>query len=171
MVMAFMIWLLGKWGVAPTPEQIDNMDRAFRERNHHAMLDFGGTRFDGSRWTGDDFEKLMTIGLGYEYLVERKYNGVGFEVQGQILGPILRPDRERHEYFVGGGLAYYPIRHQRIFMHAGLRIKSNGDVEAAGRLGVGYRIMFFGVGVQPFAYVQTTVSATTSWLLGCRFEY
>jgi hypothetical protein len=170
MVMAFMIWMLGKFGVAPTMDQVTQWERQFRERGHHMTLDFSGTRFDGTRWTGDHFEKLLTLGLGYEYLVDRKYNGVGFEVLGQTLGS-LRASRSRHEWFLGGGLAYYPVRNLRLFMHAGPTIKSSGDVLATGRLGIGYRIMFFKVGVQPFAYVQTTTSSNTAWTLGARFEY
>src|SRR5688572_3683479 len=111
MIMAALVWLLGAMGIAPTPEEVIEMERSFRERGHHFTLDFSGTRFGGTRWTdgGDDFEKLVTLGFGYEYLIDRKYNGVGFEAQGQTLGAVLRPKTSRHEYFVGGGLAYYPI--------------------------------------------------------------
>jgi hypothetical protein len=56
-------------------------------------------------------------------------------------------------------------------MHAGASIPTKGDVEALGRIGLGYRIMFFAVGVQPLTYVQVTSGGTVSWSLGARFEY
>jgi hypothetical protein len=170
-ITAFFIWFIGLFGVAPTPEDFVRMNRQFSERGHHLMIDFGGTRYNGTRWSGDDFKKEMTVGLGYGYLVDRKYNGVGLEVLGQSLGRVIRERERPHEFFVGGGLAYYPIQHQRIFMHAGASITAKGDVEALGRVGLGYRIMFFAVGVQPFAYAQVTSSGTFSWSLGARFEY
>lgn len=171
MIMAFIVWMLSKMGVEATPEQFLAYERAFLERGHHLTVTFAGTRFDGSRWTGDNFEKLITVGLGYEYIVARKYNGVGLEVEAQSLGAILRPNKDRHEFIVSGGLAYYPITHLRIFMHAGPDILDTGKVSALGRVGVGYRIMFFKVGVQPVAYFQANTADVWSWVLGARFEY
>lgn len=171
MIMAFIIWVLGKAGVEATPERFMAWDRSFRERGHHLIIDFGATRFDGTRWTGDNFEKLITIGLGYEYLIDRKYNGVGFEVLGQVLGPVFRPNRQRHEYFVGGGIDYYPISPLRVFMQAGANILDTGHTEALGRVGLGWRIMFFNVGVQPHAYVQANTAGIWSWAIAARFEY
>ncbi|MFT3921843.1 MAG: hypothetical protein QM778_04855 [Myxococcales bacterium] len=171
MVMGFLVWFLGMFGVQPTPEDFVRMQRQFSERRHHVTLDFAGQRFDGTRWTGDDFRKVVSYSVGYNYLVDRKYNGVGFEVLGQSVGPLRHPGRKTHEYFLGAGLAWYPIQHLRIFMQAGPRIKQGGHAEALGRIGVGYQIMFFAVAAQPFVYVQTTASGVTSWALGGRIEY
>lgn len=169
MIMAFIIWALGKMGVEATPQMFADYERAFRERGHHVMLDFGGTRFDGSRWTGDDFQKLPGVGLGYEYLVDRKYNGVGFEVLGQALGPWFRSGR--HDFMVGGGLAYYPISPLRLAMAGGVNIVDTGKTDAFGRVGLGYRIPFFMLAVQPNVYFQSTSSGVFTWQLGARFEY
>ena len=40
-----------------------------------------------------------------------------------------------------------------------------------GRVGVGYRFMFFMVGVMPYIYVQTTDQGRFSWSIGVRLQY
>ena len=169
MITAFLVWILGKAGIQATPEMFAAYERAFRERGHHVMLDFGGTRFDGSRWTGDHFEKAPTVGLGYEYLVVRKYHGVGLEVLGQVLGPWFKSSR--HEYMMGGGLAYYPIAQLRLAMASGVNVVDDGKTDAFGRVGIGFRIPFFALAVQPNVYFQSTSSGVFTWQLGARFEY
>jgi hypothetical protein len=172
MVMAFLTWILMKMGVAPSAEDVLRMARDFRERGHHLTIDFGGQRTGWTRWDEDgDWIKQSIVGLGYDYYVDRRYHGVGFEVYGQSLGPILRPDKGPNAFFVGGGLAYYPVRPFRLFMHGGTQLHLNGEVEGVGRLGAGFRFMFFNVGMQPFFYVQQTSSGDHGWAMAFRFEY
>ena len=169
MLMSFFIWMLGKFGVAPTPADLQRMDRQFRERGHHIMVDFGGQRIGGTRWSDPDFEKLFIVGVGYEYLVDRRYNGVSVEVVGQSLGRVFHTGD--HEWFVGGGLGYYPTRHWHLFVHGGALFEPKDVVRAAGRVGVGYRFMFFHLGMQPFFYLQTDSGGQFGWALAFRFEY
>ena len=171
MLMSFIMWVLGLFGVAPSEEDFARFEREFRERGHHLTVDFGGQRFGGTRWTDDDFEKVPAVAIGYEYLVDRRYHGVGFEVLVQSLGSIIKPDRDENAFFVGGGLAYYPIRNLRLFTQAGAQIGTNGDTEGVGRVGLGYRFMFFKMGMQPFGYVQTSTEGQFGWAINFRFEY
>jgi hypothetical protein len=173
MVMALITWILMKMGMAPGPEDFLRMAREFRERGHHLTIDFGGQRDGWTRW-GDDEEtwiKHAIVGLGYDYYVDRRYHGVGFEALVQSLGPILRPDHGPNAIFVGGGVAYYPVRPFRLFMQAGPQIHFNGEVDVAGRVGAGFRFMFFKLGMQPYFYVQQTTKGQHGFALGFRFEY
>jgi len=170
--MAFVMWFLGLLGVAPTQEDFVRMDREFRERGHHLVIDFGGQRIGGTRWTDDNFDKLAVIGLGYEYLIDRHYHGVGFEVLGQSLGTLFKNGQTDNYFYIGGGLNYYPIRGVRLFTQGGATISLDGaNVEGVGRLGIGYRFQFFQLGMQPYAYVQTTTNGQFGWLIGFRFQY
>jgi hypothetical protein len=40
-----------------------------------------------------------------------------------------------------------------------------------GRVGVGYRFLFFMLGIMPFVYVQTTDDGRFSWSIGVRIQY
>jgi hypothetical protein len=172
MIMALITLLLMKLGIAPSVDDFARMDREFRERGHHVTLDFGGSRVGGwTRWTDDDWRKDALIGLGYEYYIDRRYHGVGFEVFGQSLGKVFRPDREINSFVVGGGLNYYPVRGLRLFTQAGAQIGLNGDVQTIGRAGLGFRFMFFNVGMQPFFYMQQTSKGNEGYTLAFRFEY
>lgn len=171
MLMAFIMWMLGQFGVAPTEEDFARYDRDFRERGHHVTVDFGSQHVGTTRWTDDDHYKLFTVGLGYEYLVERHYHGVGFEVLFQNQGQVIDVDRDTHTFFVGGGLAYYPIRDLRLFTHVGAQIGLDGDVDGVGRIGIGYHFMFFNMGMQPYFYVQGTTTGQPGWGIFFRFEY
>jgi hypothetical protein len=169
--MAFITWILMKLGMAPTAEDYIRMAREFRERGHHLTIDFGGERVGWTRWNDDNWRKLPTIGLGYDYYVDRHYHGVGFEVLGQSLGPVLRPGTGPNLFFLGGGLAYYPVRPLRLFMQSGAQIDMDGNAVAVGRVGAGFRFMFFKVGMQPFFYVQQTSAGQPGWAMNFRLEY
>jgi hypothetical protein len=169
--MSFTMWFLGVLGVQPTPADLERFEREFRERGHHVTLDFGGQRTGGTRWGDPSWNKRPVIALGYAYMVDRPYNGVAFEVLGQSLGRVLRGGRDDNSFFVGGGLAYYPFRPVRLFIHGGAEIDLDGSTQGVGRVGAGYRFMFFNLGVQPIAYVQTTTQGQFGWQIGIRFEY
>jgi hypothetical protein len=169
--MALITWILMKAGVAPSAEDFARMDRAFRERGHHVTLDFGTNTRGWTRWTDDNWLKRATVGLGYDYYIDRRYHGVGFEVIGQSLGKILKPDHEINAFFLGGGLGYYPIRSVRVFTQAGAEIGLNGQTEVVGRAGMGYRFMFFKLAMQPYFYVQETSAKRPGWSFQFRFEY
>jgi len=171
MIMAFIAWMLMKMGVAPTPEDFVRMEREFRERGHHMVLDFGGARDGTNRWSDDNWSKQVAVGLGYEYLADRRYNGVGLEVLAESHGNILRSGGGPHSFFVGGGLNYYPIRSLRVLAQGGTQIDLHGNTEAVGRAGLGFRFMFFNVGMQPYAYAQATSTGEGGWGLKFRFEY
>lgn len=171
MLMAFTIWLLSKFGIHPTAEDFRRYDQMFRERGHHLTLDFGGHRTGTTRWTDSEFTKRPAIGLGYEYLVDRRYNGVGIEVLAQSLGRFVRDGGAPNSVFLGAGLAYYPIRHLRVFTQAGAEIDFDGNEQGVGRAGLGWRFMFFMTGVQPFFYVETTTNGQFGWAINIRFEF
>jgi hypothetical protein len=171
MLMAFVMWLLMKMGVAPSPEDFMRMEREFRERGHHAVLDFGGTRMGTTRWSDDDWSKQTTIGLGYEYLIDRRFNGIGFEVLTQSLGRIIRSGGGTNSFFVGGGLNYYPLRGVRLFMQGGEQIDVHGNYTTVGRIGAGYRFLFFKVGMQPYVFAQQNSKGKGGWAINFRFEY
>jgi hypothetical protein len=166
---ALLIWMLGKFGVAPTPEDLARYEREFQERGHHIGFDFGGTRYGGTRWTDDNFRKYFTAGMNYEYLVDRPYHGVALEALAQSLGPIF--EGGYHEFYVAGGLGYFPIRSVHLFMSGGSLIDTEGEVRAAGRVGAGYRFNVFMIAVQPLAFVQTDTDGRFSWGMHFRIQY
>jgi hypothetical protein len=171
MLMAFVTWIMMRLGVAPNAEDFTRMDREFRERGHHMILDFGGQRIGSTRWTDDDFRKQPLIGVGYEYYIDRRFNAVGFEALAQSQGRILRDGDGRNSFFVGGGFNYYPFRGLRLLMQAGSSIDTKGDAVAVGRVGIGVRFMFFKVGMQPYFYLQQTSSNQPGWAINFRFQY
>ncbi|MGB0679714.1 MAG: hypothetical protein ACPGUV_08650 [Polyangiales bacterium] len=165
MLIALTVWLLDLFGVAPSPETLENYATCFRERGHHIGVDFASTRAG--------LDKLTTLGFGYEYLIDRSFHGVSFEVLGQLLGsPFKGGDKDG---WVGGGLGYYPIRNLKFFMQAGALLQDEEDpgpkVQVRGRIGVGYRLMFFAIGAMPFFYAETTSTGLFTWSLGARLQY
>lgn len=162
MLVAAMVWFLGLFGVAPSPEQLALYASDFSERRHHIGLDFNKT------WGDDDAVKGQTLGLSYEYLVDRRFHGVSFEVLAQMYGGIFG-DAHR-DFFTGGGLAYYPIRNVKIFAAAG-SLFDNDKVYVRGRVGVGYRLNFFMLGVMPNLYVESTSDGSFSFSFGARIQY
>ena len=160
MLMAAMIALLNAAGAAPTPEDLENYELKFRERGHHIHLDFGSTR-------PRDSGKQTTLGLGYEYYIDRQFNGVSVEVLGQKLGKLFKGPLD---WWVGGGIGWWPVRGFKVFMQAGALFDDLGTA-AQGRVGVGYRFSFFMLGVMPFVYVQTTDDGRFSWSIQVRIQY
>ena len=126
MLTALMVALLNATGVAPTPEQLQRYQLNYRERMHHVHMDFGSTRVGG--WGN----KNITVGLGYEYHIDRQFNGVSVEVLGQKLGRLLFKGDQ--DWWVGGGIGWWPIRSVKVFMQAGALFE-DGDTLAQGRGG------------------------------------
>ncbi len=161
MLMAGLLALLNAMGVAPTPQQLQDYQLKYRDRGHHAHIDFSGTR--------DSFRnKDTTIGLGYEYHIDRQFNGVSVEVLGQKLGKMF--GKGEQDWWVGGGIAWWPIRHVKVFMQAGALFDDFGT-HAQGRVGAGYNLPFFMLAVMPYVYVQTTDDSRFSWAVGARIQY
>lgn len=161
MLMALMLVLLNAAGVAPTPAELQNYKLKFRERGHHVHMDWGSTRTPG---TG---AKALTWGAGYEYYIDRKFNGVSVEVLGQKLGDLFKGPQD---WWVGGGIAWWPIRTVKVFTQAGALFDDLGTATQA-RVGVGYKLMFFMLAVMPYIYVQTTDDGRFSWSIGVRVQY
>jgi hypothetical protein len=159
--MALMLAILNSAGVAPSPADLQNYKLKFRERGHHIHMDFGSTR------TPQSGGKALTWGIGYEYYIHRKYNGVSFEVLGQKLGKLFKGPQD---WWVGGGIAWWPVAGLKVFTQAGALFDDRGT-SAQGRVGVGYRFLFFMVGVMPYVYVQTTDDGRFSWSIGVRLQY
>ena len=84
MIMALMLVLLNSMGVAPTPAELQGYKLKFRERGHHVHMDWGSTR------TPETGAKAVTWGVGYEYVIDRQFNGVSVEVLGQKLGDLFK---------------------------------------------------------------------------------
>ena len=169
--MAFITWIMMKAGLAPNADDFARMEREFRERGHHAVLDFGSHKVGWTRWTDDEWRKLFAVGIGYEYLLDRRVHGVGFEALTQSLGQIVRNTDGRNQFYLGGGVNYYPIRGVRLLTQAGVTIDTKGDTQVQGRVGAGFRFMFFKVGMQPYFYVYQTSANQPGWAINFRFEY
>jgi len=161
MLMGLIIVLLNAVGVAPTPAKLQDYRLKFYDRGHHVHLDFGTTRLKDPGASG------LTIGLGYEYYIDRRFNGVSVEVLGQKIGEFFQaPDG----WWVGAGIAWWPIRELKVFAQAGALFDDGGRATQA-RVGVGYRINFFMLAVMPYIYVQGTDDGRFSWSLGARIQY
>lgn len=160
MLMAGLLALLNAMGVAPSPEDMANYKLQFRERGHHIQMDFGSTRSEGGG-------NALTWGLGYEYIVDRQFNGVSFEVLGQKLGDLLKGPQD---WWIGGGIGWWPIRQVKVFMQAGALFDDLGTAAQA-RVGVGYHFLFFMMGIMPYVYVQTTDDGRFSWSIAVRIQY
>jgi len=160
MLTAAILAILTAMGVAPSPEDLENYHLQFRERGHHIHMDFGSTR-------PKEGGKALTWGLGYEYHVDRQFNGVSFEVLGQKLGDLVKGPQD---WWVGGGIGWWPIRQVKVFMQAGALFDDLGTAAQA-RVGVGYHFHFFMMGIMPFVYVQTTDDGRFSWSIGVRIQY
>ncbi len=160
MLMALIALILQQFGIESTPEDHLRYQQEFNNRGHHIGVDFNTTRGEG--------DKRFTPGLSYEYLVDREHHGYSFEIQGQMLGDVLQVDDK--DWFVGAGAAYYPIRHVKLFGVAGSQWW-DGEAAFAGRAGVGYRFMFFNVGIMPNAYYQGTTDGIHTWSIGARLQY
>lgn len=159
MLTALIVVLMNAMGVAPTPQQLQNYQLASRERGHHVHIDFGSTREPG---------KDTTIGLGYEYHIDHQFNGVSVEVLGQKLGKMLGQGEQ--DWWVGGGIGWWPTRSLKVFMQAGALFDDLGTA-AQGRVGLGYAIPLFMLRVMPYGYVQTTDDGRFSWSIAARIQY
>lgn len=160
--MAGLLWLLGLVGVAPSDEQLDAYDREFRQRRHHVGIDFATTHDDDSSVGG------LTLGLSYEYLIDRPFHATSFEILGQTIGEPIRS--KDIDFWLGGGVAYYPIRNLKFFAQAGALFDEERTY-LRGRVGLGYRLMFFMVAAMPYVYVENTDSGDFTWSLGARIQY
>ncbi|MGB5523953.1 MAG: hypothetical protein WBM96_15415, partial [Polyangiales bacterium] len=110
MLTALIVTIMNAAGVAPTPAQMQKYELDYRERMHHVHIDFSGTRTAFR-------QKNITIGIGYEYHIDRQFNGVSFEVLGQKIGRLLFQGPQ--DWWVGGGIGWWPIRTVKVFMQAG----------------------------------------------------
>lgn len=165
MLMAGLLTLLNAMGASPTPQKMENYKLHYQERMHHVHMDFSGTRSNSD--SGKRI-KTTTIGLGYEYHIDRQFNGVSFEVLGQKLGQMF--GKGPQDWWVGGGIGWWPIRHVKVFMQAGALFDDLGT-STTGRVGVGYNLSFFMLAVMPYVYVQTTDNAQFTWNIGARIQY
>lgn len=169
MLTALIVALMNAAGVAPTPQQLQDYELQYRERMHHVHMDFGSTR----RGIGS---KNTTIGLGYEYHIDRQFNGVSVEVLGQKLGRLFFKGEQ--DWFAGGGIGWWPTRQLKVFMQAGSLFDAGGST-AQGRIGIGYNLRLFMIAIMPYLYVQTTSGPRTedtplrglTWSIGARVQY
>jgi hypothetical protein len=82
-------------------------------------------------------------------------------VLGQKIGEFFQaPDG----WWVGAGIAWWPIRELKVFAQAGALFDDGGRATQA-RVGVGYRINFFMLAVMPYIYVQGTTMAASAGAL------
>jgi|GEM_PF-1722262 len=170
MLTALIVMLMNAAGVAPTPAQLQKYELDYRERMHHVYMDFSGTRSSPG-------PKNITIGLGYEYHIDRQFNGISVEVLGQKLGRLLFKGPQ--DWWVGGGIGWWPVRKVKVFAQAGALFDQFGTT-TQGRVGVGYNLRLFMIAIMPYVYVQTTAGAADdpdatlrgfTWAFGARIEY
>ena len=160
MIMALMLVLLNASGVAPTPAELQDYKLKFRERGHHVHMDWGTTR------TPDTGASAFTWGVGYEYYIDRQFNGVSVEVLGQKLGDFFKGPQD---WWVGGGIAWWPIRTARSSRKQA-RCSTTWYGDAGARWG-GLPIDVLHGAAMPYIYVQTTDDGRFSWSLGARIQY
>jgi len=167
---ALIVTLLNAAGAAPSPAQLQKYQLDYNERMHHVHMDFSSTRTAPK-------VKNITIGIGYEYHIDRQFNGVSFEVLGQKLGRLLFKGPQ--DWWVGGGIGWWPVRKVKVFMQAGALFDDIGTAAQA-RVGVGYNLRLFMVAVMPYVYFQTTDGARAenasdlrgfTWAIGARIQY
>lgn len=169
MLTALIVALMNAAGVAPTPAQLQRYELDYRERMHHVHIDFSSTR------TGIG-KKNITIGLGYEYHIDRQFNGVSVEILGQKLGRLLFQGPQN--WWVGGGIGWWPVRKVKVFMQVGALFDDLGTA-TQGRVGVGYNLRLFMIAIMPYVYFQTTDGSRNSdsplrgftWAIGARIQY
>ena len=169
MLTALIVMLMNAAGVAPTPAQMQKYQLDYRERMHHVHMDFSSTRTAFK-------QKNITVGLGYEYHVDRQFNGISVEVLGQKLGGLLFQGPQN--WWVGGGIGWWPTREVKVFMQAGA-LFDEGGVATQGRVGVGYNLRLFMIAIMPYVYVQTTDRPRSddaplrgfTWAVGARIQY
>jgi hypothetical protein len=170
MLTALIVVLLNASGAGPSPQKLQSYELDYRERMHHVHIDFSSTRVGGRK------NKNITIGLGYEYHIDRQFNGVSFEVLGQKLGRLLFQGEQN--WWVGGGIAWWPVRKLKVFTQAGALFDDLGTA-LQGRVGVGYNLRLFVIAVMPYVYFQTTDGSRGSdsplrgftWAIGARIQY
>ena len=100
MLSALIVVILNASGAGPTAQKLEEYELSYRERMHHFHIDFSGTRTAFR-------QKNITIGLGYEYRIDRRFNGVSVEVLGQKIGRLFF--RGNQDWWVGGGIAWWPV--------------------------------------------------------------
>jgi hypothetical protein len=170
MLTALIVTLLNASGAGPTPAQMRKYQLEYHERMHHVHMDFSGTRTAFR-------QKNITIGLGYEYHIDRQFNGVSVEVLGQKIGRLLFQGPQ--DWWVGAGIGWWPIRTVKVFVQAGPLFDDLGTATQA-RVGVGYNLRLFMLAVMPYVYFQTTDGARSpdatalrgfSWAIGARIQY
>ena len=170
MLTALLVALLNASGAGPTPAQLKQYKLDYRERMHHVHMDFSGTRTAFR-------QKNITVGLGYEYHVDRQFNGVSVEILGQKIGRLLFQGPQ--DWWVGAGIGWWPVRQVKVFVQAGALFDDLGTA-AQGRVGIGYNLRLFMLAVMPYVYFQTTDGARSldatplrgfSWAIGARIQY
>lgn len=160
MLMAFFIWILGLFGVAPTDAEMYEMELKFGDRGHHIGVEFSTTRID--------LDGTFTWGFNYEYYIPRHFNGVSVEAVFTSTGDLLEP--RGRQYYLAGGIGYWPVGGLKLYMQMGA-IWFPEDIYATGRFGIGYRFPFFHTAMMPFAWVGATARGDLMWGLGFRGQY
>ena len=169
MLSALIVVLLNASGAGPTPAKLEGYKLGYQERMHHVHMDFSSTRTAFR-------QKNITVGLGYEYHIDRQFNGVSVEVLGQKIGRLLFQGPQ--DWWVGGGIGWWPIRTVKVFMQVGALFDDIGTA-TQGRIGVGYNLRLFMLAVMPYVYFQTTDGSRGSdaplrgfsWAIGARIQY
>ena len=150
MLIATTMWVLGLFGVAPTDADLQRMLDESYMRGHHITFDFGSFRGDVTRKPG--------LGLGWEYIADRRFHSVSVEVLGMVIG---RPGQVDENYWAAAGIGYFPVRMIKLFAQAGPFFQVNSDeVRVFGRVGLGIRFPFFVVQVMPFGTIGALTGAT-----------
>jgi len=169
MLSALIVVLLNSSGAGPSPAKLQEYKLGYQERMHHVHMDFSSTRIGVGN-------KNITIGLGYEYHVDRQFNGVSVEILGQKIGRLLFQGEQF--WWVGAGIGWWPIRTVKVFMQVGPLFDDIGTA-LQGRVGVGYNLRLFMIAVMPYVYFQTTDGSRGSdsairgftWAIGARIQY
>ena len=160
MLMAFLIWILSLFGVAPTEADLYRMELGFDERGHHIGVEFATTRIET--------EGTFTWGFSYEYYIPRHFHAVSVEAVFTSTGDLLEP--KGRQYYVAGGIGYWPVGGLKLYMQAGALWFAQTPY-ATGRVGIGYRFPFFHTAMMPFGWVGSTTRGDLMWGLGFRAQY
>jgi len=153
------VWLLGLAGVEPSDEQLHRLTTEHQQRGHHAFFEFGGL--------GGTLRQAPGLALGWEYIADRPFHGVGVETMVTLYGnPFIRKER----WWLSGGVSYWPTRDLAVILQAGPLINRNGT-ELYARGGLAYRTHFFHLTVRFFVTGGQTTEGDILWTAGGRIEY
>jgi hypothetical protein len=161
MLIAFVIWLMAKFGVTVSPERVRELDAEFYDRPALVNVHFGRVLNPG----GAD---LRILGIGYErHLGTQRYVGFGFLADALL--PRGGDQNGKADFMIGTQLYVHPIKPLEITYAIGA-YWHDGSLAPLNRFGVGYRVMTLHFAPVPSFWFDL-VGKDPRYVLGCQIEF